>query len=775
MTQAAPPPVDTRNPLVSAAGLTKVFKDFWMRDRVVAVDKIDFDVRPGEIFGLLGPNGSGKSTTIKLILGLLTPTAGRIRLFGREPEDVQVKRKIGYLPEESYLYRFLNARETLDFFGRLYYQSARERAKRIDTLLEMVGLQFAWRRPVGQYSKGMQRKIGLAQALINDPELLILDEPTTGMDPLGIRQTKELIVTLRKMGKTILLCSHQLAEIEDICDRVAIMYGGRIQALGTSEELLTVRDETVLRTDSLTEADIQAVDAFLTQRGTSLRSVEHPRKKLEVVFDKVIQDAQSGGLSTSGAVAGGAIPAFLLGQDTDPALTDDQRQTKQVLDALVSKPADPQPATDTQPQPVTDATSTPAQAPAPTEAEEAEQTLGQMGLISPTRTAPDSDSEKPGSGHTASETAPAPEPATEQPSDDVDLGVLSQLIQPESESALPETAQASKPSEAPPTHEASQSPAASQSDETAAPPHAASQTPSPQDDAVAAEDEAASLVSGQGSEGFPSLDEPTSTEEASGVQPGQEPERTPEATQPATEHPKQSDPADPAPSHNPEPANDPPQASEPGQPTEREHQAEAPSPDDAPASGSPDPDDQGREDRSPVIDALVIEPDTDSAAEQPSSPPPDEQAPEPPQPEPAPEADEQPESHPVPESEQGRETEADTAVPEEKPAEPPPQEPQAKRAEDQPPAKAKKPRAESPPPIAGGGLSGLYESVPPYQPTQADMDDDTDQDDDEADEKSGGRDSKDEVADSSFLKFLEEAQSDGEDPSSKRPKNPPGS
>jgi ABC-2 type transport system ATP-binding protein len=175
--------------VVVCQNLTKVFKDFWMRDRARAVNTLTFEVRPREVFGLLGPNGSGKSTTIKMILGLLRPTSGRVAVFGRAPTDVAIKRRIGYLPEESYLYGFLNARETLEYYGKLFELDHRTRQRRIDELLDMLGLTGAQFRPVREYSKGMQRRIGIAQALINDPDFLILDEPTTGWRPWRIAST----------------------------------------------------------------------------------------------------------------------------------------------------------------------------------------------------------------------------------------------------------------------------------------------------------------------------------------------------------------------------------------------------------------------------------------------------------------------------------------------------------------------------------------------------------------------------------------------------------
>ena len=201
--------------VIACQQLTKVFKDFWMRSRVRAVDRLDLEVQRGEIFGLLGPNGSGKSTTIKIVLGLLHKSAGRVAVFGKLPSDVSIKKRIGYLPEESHRYPFLNARETLDYYAKLFELDYKTRRTRIDELIDMVGLGAAQHRPVREYSKGMARRIGLAQALINDPELLILDEPTSGLDPVGSRQVKDLILELGRRGKTVLLSSHLLGDVED--------------------------------------------------------------------------------------------------------------------------------------------------------------------------------------------------------------------------------------------------------------------------------------------------------------------------------------------------------------------------------------------------------------------------------------------------------------------------------------------------------------------------------------------------------------------------------
>ena len=250
--------------IVEAVGLTKIFKDFWMRAKATAVDGISFNINRGELFGLLGPNGSGKSTTIKLILGLLNKTRGRITVFGREPHDVATKKFIGFLPEESYLYPYLNSIETLDYYGRLYGIDAKTRKNRTEELLEMVGLSQVAHRHVGEFSKGMMRRIGIAQALINDPEFLILDEPTSGLDPIGTRQVKDLLLELKKRGKTILLSSHLLSDVEDVCDRMTILYGGRIHAEGTADELLVDTDHTILKVPRVKNDDtIRKIECIL--------------------------------------------------------------------------------------------------------------------------------------------------------------------------------------------------------------------------------------------------------------------------------------------------------------------------------------------------------------------------------------------------------------------------------------------------------------------------------------------------------------------------------
>jgi len=298
-------------PVVKCIGLTKVFRDFWLRRRVRAVGGVDLDICRGEVFGLLGPNGSGKSTTIKMILGLLHPTAGRVVVLGKGPGDVKTKKLIGYLPEESHLYPFLNARETLDYYGTLFHQPRRQRRRRIDMLLEMVGLEAVAHRPVGQYSKGMQRRIGLAQALINDPAFLVLDEPTNGLDPIGTRQIKDVILELSQRGKTILLCSHLLADVEDVCGRVAIMFGGKIRTAGSVDELLVQKGVTEILVPDLDAEAIREVKAVLKSHGKHIEAIRMPRRKLESLFLDIVRQAQTEGVATSGARLGSGMAKFL--------------------------------------------------------------------------------------------------------------------------------------------------------------------------------------------------------------------------------------------------------------------------------------------------------------------------------------------------------------------------------------------------------------------------------------------------------------------------------
>jgi ABC-2 type transport system ATP-binding protein len=325
--------------VVSVRGLTKVFKDFWNRPKARAVDNVDFEVRKGEVFGLLGPNGSGKSTTVKLLLGLLNPTKGHIEVFGHSPRHVQTKARIGYLPEESYLYRYLNSRETLVFFGNLFHLNKADRDNRAEQLLEMVGLGKTQTRAVGEFSKGMQRRIGLAQALINDPDLVILDEPTAGLDPIGCREVKDLIIALARRGKTVILSSHLLSDVEDVCDRVVIYYGGKIQAAGTLKDLLATPDTLRITTPVLPRETLEKVLATIRHGiSTGEVRVDNPTQNLESYFLDVVNQARAAN-ETSGAQSGARVAEYLRGGDDAKPATD------KVLEKL-SLPSAAQPPVD---------------------------------------------------------------------------------------------------------------------------------------------------------------------------------------------------------------------------------------------------------------------------------------------------------------------------------------------------------------------------------------------------------------------------------------------
>lgn len=324
--------------VISVRGLTKVFKDFWGRPKARAVDNVDFEVRRGEVFGLLGPNGSGKSTTVKLILGLLYPTKGHIEVFDHSPRHVATKARIGYLPEESYLYRYLNSRETLDFFGNLFQLPKGDRDNRAEQLLEMVGLSQTRMRAVGEFSKGMQRRIGLAQALINDPDLVILDEPTSGLDPIGCREVKDLILALARRGKTVILSSHLLSDVEDVCDRVVIYYGGKIQAMGTLKELLAKPDAVRITTPALPRETMERILGIIRKDVAEDKvRIDTPTQNLESYFLEVVQNARRAAAETSGAMSGARVAPYLRGDaEAKPA-------TERILERLTApQPVAPQ-------------------------------------------------------------------------------------------------------------------------------------------------------------------------------------------------------------------------------------------------------------------------------------------------------------------------------------------------------------------------------------------------------------------------------------------------
>ena len=322
---------------IETISLTKIFSDWWGRAKVYAVDDLNLQIRPNEVFGLLGPNGSGKTTTIKMLLGLLYPTKGHALLLGGQGADPKINARIGFLPEESYLYRFLNARETLDFYGRLFGLAPKVRKMRTEALLEMVGLKAVARRPVGTYSKGMARRIGLAQALINDPDLLILDEPTTGLDPIGTRQIKDLMVKLAGRGKTILLCSHLLADVEDVCDRIAILYGGRVQSEGKVGDLLQQANKRQFVTSAVSDQTVDKVKQMLGAEGAECE-VSSPMEKLETFFINTVIEAQQQARPTSGAVSTTDIGEFLTAETSQGDILDKLGSAQEATETPVKAP-----------------------------------------------------------------------------------------------------------------------------------------------------------------------------------------------------------------------------------------------------------------------------------------------------------------------------------------------------------------------------------------------------------------------------------------------------
>jgi ABC-2 type transport system ATP-binding protein len=269
---------------VAIQGLTKIFPVPLHRHSIVAVRDLSLRVEPGEVYGLLGPNGSGKSTTLKIILGLVSPSRGRTEIFGRDSRLVESREAVGFLPENPYFYKYLSGEETLRFFGRLCRLSGVRLKNRTDELLELVGLTKARKRRLGTYSKGMLQRIGLAQALIHEPKLLVLDEPTAGVDPAGSRQIRDLIVDLKRRGITVLLSSHLLAQAQEICDRVAILADGALVREGQLEELIAIENQTELVVANASSGLVDEIESLINRSNAKLIERRRSTTTLEKLF-----------------------------------------------------------------------------------------------------------------------------------------------------------------------------------------------------------------------------------------------------------------------------------------------------------------------------------------------------------------------------------------------------------------------------------------------------------------------------------------------------------
>ncbi len=315
--------------------VVKVFRDFWRREKVRAVDGVSLEVPRGRIYGLLGPNGSGKSTLMKIALGLLRPSSGFVAVLGRRPGDPRNKELLGYLPEETYTYRYHTAESALDFFGKLFGLPRAERRRRTDALLEMVGLNPARKRYLKEYSKGMARRMGLAQALIGDPVMLFLDEPTSGLDPIGTRQMKDLLLELKKRGKTIFMSSHLLADVEDVCDRIAIMYAGRIIAEGPVDELLEKKEEITFTMRLGEGIDPKEIASRLAEIAGSSPRIGRPRMRLEDYFLEVVREAGRRMEEKASVGRGGGTPEFLGGQESTEEERPQEERKKKVIERLL--------------------------------------------------------------------------------------------------------------------------------------------------------------------------------------------------------------------------------------------------------------------------------------------------------------------------------------------------------------------------------------------------------------------------------------------------------
>ena len=272
------------SPAISIQNVTKVFPIPFKRERVVAVNNLSLTVQPGHVYGLLGPNGSGKSTTMKIVLGLVKPTAGKTEIFGRDSTLVESREEVGFLPENPYFYKFLTGMETLLFFGKLCGVTGRKLQARARELLALVGLENAANRRIGGYSKGMLQRIGLAQALVQEPRLLVLDEPTAGVDPAGSREIRDLILDFKKRGLTVLLCSHLLSQVQEICDYVGILHQGVMVREGRLDELISIETQTELILENASPELLADLQTRIAAGGARVVEQRKPQQNLERYF-----------------------------------------------------------------------------------------------------------------------------------------------------------------------------------------------------------------------------------------------------------------------------------------------------------------------------------------------------------------------------------------------------------------------------------------------------------------------------------------------------------
>ena len=272
------------SPAISIRNLTKIYPVPFRREKVVAVNNLSLEVGAGQVYGLLGPNGSGKSTTMKIVLGLVPPTAGTTEIFGRDSGQVDSREDVGFLPENPYFYKFLTGEETIRFFGKLCGLHGAKLRERTAELLKLVGLEGARDRRLGGYSKGMLQRIGLAQALVQNPRLLVLDEPTAGVDPAGSREIRDLILDFKSRGITVLLCSHLLGQVQEICDRIGILHQGSLVREGRLDDLISIENQTEMILENTSPELIAQIEKLIADSGARLVEKRKPQTTLERFF-----------------------------------------------------------------------------------------------------------------------------------------------------------------------------------------------------------------------------------------------------------------------------------------------------------------------------------------------------------------------------------------------------------------------------------------------------------------------------------------------------------